>query len=151
MAAVTEKPADPNDNSPLPPAIVFHGLAHAQAALAAAEALGVPVTLLSAPGAAAYAGPGWFRAVVDKARAAHPDAEVTPVLDCGDMPGHALAALRDGVTAIRFAGATADKVAEIAEQCGARVIRERPEALDLQGVAGNPAAACRDWLEGHIA
>lgn len=42
----------------LPPAIVIHGLAHAEAALAAAAELGVPVTLLSAPAATGYARPG---------------------------------------------------------------------------------------------
>lgn len=137
--------------SSLPPAIVFHGLADAKAALAAAAALGVPVTLLSAPAAASYAGPGWFRAVVEQARAAHPEAEAAAVLDCGDRSGHALAALREGVTAIRFSGKTSDKIEDIAAQYGARVVRDRPEALDLQEVAGDPAAACRAWLEKHRA
>lgn len=137
------------DIAPLPPAIVFHGLADAKAALAAAAALGMPVTLLSAPSAASYAGPGWFRAVVAQARAAHREAEAVAVLDCGDRPGHALAALREGVTAIRFSGKTAHKIEDIAAQYGARVVRERPEALDLQDVSGDPVAACRAWLERH--
>ncbi len=135
---------------PLPPAIVVHGLAHAKAALAAAAALGVPVTLMSAKGAAGYAGPSWFRAVIEEARAAHPEAEVTAVLDCGDMPGYALAALRDGVAVIRFADDTAGKISDIAAQRGARVIAERPEALDLAAVERarrDPERACREWLE----
>jgi len=135
----------------VPPAIVIHGLAHAEAALAAAAALGVPVTLMSAPGAASYAGPGWFRAVVEQAHAAHPGVEATALLDCGDRPGHALAALREGVTAIRFSGKTADKIEDIAAQNGARVVRERPPALDLKEVAGDPLAACRDWLTKQMA
>lgn len=135
-----------------PPAIVIHGLAHATAALAAAAELGVPVTLLSAPRAAGYAGPAWFRAVIEQARAAHPDVAVTAVLDCGDMPGYALAALRDGVAAIRFSGDTADKIADIAAQYGALVFAERPEALDLATVERSRrdlGRACRDWLETH--
>jgi hypothetical protein len=112
----------------------------------------VRVTLLSATGAAGYAGPSWFRAVVDEARATHPDVEVTAVLDCGDMPGHALAALRDGVAAIRFSGDTAAKIADIAAQYGALVIAERPEALDLaesERSRRDLGRACRDWLETH--
>ncbi len=134
----------------LPPAFVIHGLAHAKAALAAAAELGVPVTLMSAKGAAGYAGPSWFRAVVDEARAAHPGVQVTAVLDCGDMPGYALAALRDGVDVIRFTGKTAARIADIAAQCSARVIAERPEALDLATIERarrDPERACREWLE----
>ncbi len=134
---------------PPPPAIVIHSLADAEAALVAASALGVSVTLISAPGAAGYAGPAWFRAVVEKARGGHPDVAATAILDCGDMPGHALAALRAGVRIVRFAGPTADKIADIARQYGAAVFAERPEALDLDGVAGDRVAACRKWLEGH--
>jgi hypothetical protein len=55
----------------LKPAVVVHGLAHAEAALAAAG-LGVAVTLISAEGAAGYAGPSWFRAVIEETRASHP-------------------------------------------------------------------------------
>ena len=140
------------DDTRLPPAIVVHGLDHAEAALAAAAELGVPVTLISAPSAAGYAGPSWFRAVVDEARAAYPAVDVTAVLDCGDMPGYALAALRDGVAAIRFSGDTAAKIADIAAQYGAQVIAERPEALDLAWVERsrrNLERACREWLETH--
>ena len=136
--------------TPLPPAIVIHGLGHAEAALAAAAELGVAVTLLSAKGAAGYAGPSWFRAVVAEARAAHPEVDATAVLDCGDMPGYALAALRDGAPVIRFSGDTADKIADIAAQYGARVIAGRPGALDLADVERarrDLIRACREWLE----
>ena len=40
--------------------VIVHSLAHAQAAVAAAQALGCPVTLVSAAGAGAYAGAPWF-------------------------------------------------------------------------------------------
>lgn len=133
-----------------PPAIVIHSLAHATAALAAAAELGVAVTLLSAPLAAGYAGPGWFRAVVEQACAAQPGVAVTAVLDCGEEPAHALAALREGVRAIRFAGDTADKIADIAGQCDALVIAGRPAALDLSAIAEpHRVAACKVWLEKH--
>lgn len=138
------------EDAPLPPAIVFHSLAQAKAALAAAGERGVTVTLLSAHSAAGYAGPGWFRSVVEQARAAHPGVEVVAVLDCGEFSGLALAALREGVAAIRFSGDTADKIADIAGQYGARVIAERPAALDLAGIerkGWDMVRACREWLE----
>lgn len=135
-----------------PPAIVFHSLAQAQAALAAASELGQPVTLISAPAAAGYAGPGWFRSVVEQAQAAHSGVDVTAVLDCGAFSGLALAALRDGVAVIRFSGDTGDKIADIADQLGAQVIAERPPALDLATVerkGWDMVRACREWLEKH--
>lgn len=149
MVNRTDTATKPED-TPLPPAIVFHGLAQAVAALMAAGELGLPVTLLSAPSAAGYAGPGWFRSVVEQARAAHPSVEATAVLDCGEFSGLALAALREGVAVIRFSGDTGDKIADIAGQLGARVITARPEALDLSGVerrGWDMVRACREWLE----
>ena len=140
------------EDTPLPPAIVFHSLAQAEAALSAGRELGVAVTLISAPSAAGYAGPGWFRSVVEQACAAHPDVDVAAVLDCGEFSGLALAALRDGVAVIRFSGDTADKIADIAGQLGARVIAGRPEALDLAGIerrGWDMVRACRKWLEKH--
>ena len=64
------------------PAIVVHDLAQATAALRAAAAAGVPVTLWSAPGAASYAGLGFLRAVFEKAGEAVPEAEHDAVIDC---------------------------------------------------------------------
>lgn len=140
------------DNSAQRSAIVFHSLAHAEAALVAADELGVALTLITAPSAAGYAGPGWFRSVVEQARAAHPDVEVKAILDCGEFPGLALAALREGVTIIRYSGDTFDKIADIAGQCGATVIAERPEALDLAVIerkGWDMVRASREWLEKH--
>ena len=47
--------------------ILFNSLDHARAAAAAARELDVPLTLRSAPGAAAYAGVGFLKAAVDQA------------------------------------------------------------------------------------
>jgi hypothetical protein len=76
------------------PAVIVHGLGDAVAALARKE----PVTLLSAPGAALYAGCGWWRALIESARAEYPDVPCIDVLDCADGTGQALAALRIGLT-----------------------------------------------------
>ena len=75
------------------PAVIVHGMADAQAALA----LGLPVTLLSAPAAAQFAGCLWWREVVAGARLRHPDTAATDILDCADASGVALGALRCGV------------------------------------------------------
>jgi fructose/tagatose bisphosphate aldolase len=128
-------------------AIVIHSLEHARTAVAVAAELGVPVTLASAPGAAAYLGPQWFAQVVAEAAASHPDVRVTGLLDCGGEPGHALAALRQGLKRIRFTGSTstAAKLSGIARRQGAELERGRLMALDL---LDNPdiEGACHRWL-----
>ena len=129
--------------------IVFHSLAHARAALAAAER-GAPVTLRSAPGAAAYAGAGYLKAIVDQAASEHADVAVTAVIDCGADAGIAMAALRAGWRTVRFSGPekVRRKLADIADQCGARLAdddAEATEALDLLD-SGDPLAACRAFL-----
>lgn len=114
-------------------AVIVHGLEDAVAALAAAAAAGCGVTLLSAPGAAGYAGFGWWRALVGAARAAVPDVPVEDVLDCGDLAGFAVEALHAGCPAVVFTGndAQAGQLAALAEACGARMLRGAPPALDL--------------------
>ncbi|HEY0205407.1 MAG TPA: hypothetical protein VGC15_14780 [Acetobacteraceae bacterium] len=112
----------------LPPAVIIHGLPHALSVLAAAR----PVTLLSAPGAACYAGCGWWRAVVTAALAAHPGAVAPDVLDCADAPGRALEALslRCGLIVLQPGPAWPD-IAARAEACGARLLAAAPPALDM--------------------
>ena len=127
----------------------MHGLADAEAALAAAAELGLPVTLVSAPSGAAAGGAGWFEAVVRRAAAAFPAVEVTAILDCGDRADLAQAALRQGLKDVCFRGPArvADRLADIAGQRDARLHRRLPPALDLFGAADR-AAACRRWLAG---
>jgi hypothetical protein len=128
-------------------AVIVHSLEHARAALAAAAELGVPVTLASAPGASAYAGPGWFQEMTALAAAEVPRAAFDAVIDCADRPGDVLLALRLGLRRVRFTGKTAvaRKLAAIAEQSGAELVTGRLRALDLRGAA-DPAGACRAWL-----
>ncbi len=92
------------------------------------------MTLLSAPDAGIYAGPGWFTALVTEARAAAPDAVCDALLDCGDRPGAALAAIRAEVEGVVFNGRSdvARRLADIAAQHNVRFVTERPAAaLDL--------------------
>ncbi len=129
------------------PAVVVHGLAQARLALRQ----GRPVCLLSAPAAGRYAGVGWWRALVDAARAeAAPDLAVDDVLDCGDAPGTAMAALRVGQRHLildprcpAFAAVTG-----AAATVGARVLDRRPRSLDLSRRHAERALAA--WLDDRF-
>ena len=129
--------------------IVFHNLEHARAALAAALEADVAVTLRSAPGAAAYAGTGYLKAIADAAAKDYPKARVTWVIDCGADAGTALGALRIGWKCLRFSGPNAlrEKLADIAAQQDATVTGEAAgeTVLDLLDDR-DPAATCRDVL-----
>jgi delta 1-pyrroline-5-carboxylate dehydrogenase len=114
--------------------IVVYTLAHAVGALRAAARAARPVMLLSAHDAGIYAGPGWFGALVEAAREAVPDARLAALLDCGDRPGAALAAIRGHIEGVIFTGRAdvARRLANIARQHGVRLVNERPAAgLDL--------------------
>ena len=127
----------------LPPAVIVHGLPHALAALAP----GRPVTLLSAPGAASYAGCGWWRAVVAAAWAGRSGAAPPDVLDCADAPGRALEALSAGCRLVVLHPCLPwDDIAGRAESRGARLLAAAPPALDL-GRRGEERRLA-DWLGG---
>ena len=116
-------------SKPLPPAVVVHGLAHARVALAE----GMPVALLSAPGAALYLGCAFWRALVARATAECPDVPAYDILDCADAAGQALAALRIGqrLLVLSLDAPGRDAVAAIASRMGALLLPARPPALDL--------------------
>jgi hypothetical protein len=116
------------------PVFVVHSLTHAAAALAAAAEADRGIVLLSAPAAALYAGPGWWRELVKSARAEVPDARCAAILDCGDDAGAAQGAIRARVEALVFTGRpeVAERLADIAAQGGIELVTERPAAtLDL--------------------
>jgi len=102
-------------------AVIIHGWADARTALAAARG---PLTLVSAPGAGGYAGAAWFAALAAQGEAAFPDVAQRWVLDCGDAPGHVLAALRAGVRSVVFTGApeARERLAAAAAACGAALL-----------------------------
>lgn len=113
------------------PAVTVHGLAQAEAALAAAGSSGV--LLLSAPGAAGFAGPAWFLALVDEAARRVPGARWAAALDCADAAGTALAAIRAGTRLLVLDGESPafPAVAAAAAEAGSVLLPERPPALDL--------------------
>ncbi len=111
--------------------MVVHGLDDARLALDIGRAGGRRIVLLSAPGAAAYLGAGYFRALLDAAAAEYPGVPFEGVLDCGDNPGWALAALRVGIKRIVLDGnpEARRRVAAIARRLGAKLVdRRRPAA-----------------------
>jgi|SRR5580658_107576 hypothetical protein len=133
-----------------PPAIVVHSLDQALAAAAAAEAMGSPLVLRSAPGAGGSAGVGWFTALVEAVADRHPALPVTFVLDCADEAGTVLGALRRGLKRLRFGGPpeVAAKLAAIAAAEGAALDEDSRPALDLLGQL-DPEAISRRWLAGE--
>ncbi len=111
------------------PAVIVRGLADARAALSP----GREVVLLSTPGAALHAGCGWWRALMELARAEFPETPAADILDCADAPGHAMAALRIGQKALVLSPACPAfaAVRGAAATLGAVVLESRPPALDL--------------------
>ena len=111
------------------PAVIVHGVADAQAAVTP----GLLVTLLSAPGAAVFAGCLWWREIIAAARTAYPRTEAIDVLDCADASGMAMGALRSGVCRlVLWPGAPGwDNVAAIAARQDGFIVPQAPAALDL--------------------
>ncbi|MSP05909.1 MAG: hypothetical protein EXR05_11915 [Acetobacteraceae bacterium] len=124
------------------PTVVVHGMAD----VALACAPGLAVTLLSAPGAAVFAGPGWWLALMRLARAQFPGVVTADWLDCADAAGLALAALRLGQRTLILDPACPAfaAVAATAAALGARVCPLRPQALDL--AERGAERRVRDWL-----
>lgn len=131
----------------MPRAIIFHSLDHARAALGAARKAGVEVCLLTAPGAARYAGTDHLKKIADLALAEFDGEAPAVLIDCGENAGSAMSALRAGWKALVFAGepGVRRKIASMADQCGARLVDRPAEALDLLDET-DPDAACRRWL-----
>ncbi len=133
----------------LRPSFTVHGAGDVAAVVDGAVALGAPVRILSAPGAAASLGPGWFsRALAAPlARARTAGIAVEAFLDCADHAGEAMAALREPVPGVIFTGApaVAQKLAAIAAAQGIALRRDRPAGHDLDGAA-DPAATVRAVL-----
>ena len=134
------------------PQIVVYALADALAALQAAAERNIDITLVSPAGAAAYGGPAWFRELVAQAGDAVPGAAFDSVLDCGSAAGHALAAIREGVSGIWFEGPDnlRSKIQDIAVKSGCAVVEiDYAGALDLNECA-DAAATCRVWLASSL-
>jgi hypothetical protein len=125
-------------------AVVVHGFDEALAALRP----GLPVALVSAEGAALFAGCLWWRAVVESARAACPATACSDWLDCADAPGRAMEALRSGCAGL-ILNPACPGFAAVAAACaahGAILLGSRPPALDLS--RSGAARHLQAWLAG---
>jgi hypothetical protein len=122
---------------------VVHSLDHARAVLVATQ--GRPVGLDSPPATPGWQGIGWWRELLRQVGDDFPDAIIDAVLDCGDAPGHVLAALRAGIRTVRV-----DAPAEVIDKLRAMgaELRGPAPALDLATVR-DVAAACRNILKPH--
>jgi len=129
--------------------IIVHDLEQATIALNAAKDCQRALTLRSAPEAAAYLSAAVFKAMIENAATAVPEADYEAALDCGDQPGLVMNALRQGIKMVRanLNDELYTKMVSIAEQAGA-IVQPYDEipVLDLRHIS-DPAAACRDWLE----
>ncbi len=127
----------------------MHTLGDAEAALNAAHAQGIAITLRSAPGAARYAGLAFLKALFDGAARACPEARHSVILDCGADATLAHRAMVMGFRRIAFSGpgAMRTKLAHIAAKCGAALAPARAPAgaLDLLD-SPDPAGACAEYL-----
>lgn len=120
------------------------------AAASAAADVRRRIVLLSPPDAAGTLGPAVFLSMAEAAQRAYPSVEIEAMLDCGQSPGFAAAALRHGHTAIRYDGPAVDAIRDIAGQIGATVHRKRPPSIDLgatEAEGHDPEEACRDWIQ----
>jgi hypothetical protein len=125
--------------------IIVHSLDHALAAFAAADAAKIPLTLTSAHGAASQSGPAWFKALIEAAMAAYPAVVATAILDCGDEPGAVMAALRLGLSRLRFGGSEILR-AKLAGM-GADFVAEPASSAQLDLLdAREPKLLCRAFL-----
>lgn len=115
---------EPENNQPaLPPAIMVHGLEQAKRACA----VGRPVTLLSAPGAALAWGCLWWHSLLVEVGHTGP-----ALLDCGAAPGRAVEALTLGVRGIVLQFCPVwDEIAAMALLRHALLRPIAPDALDL--------------------
>jgi hypothetical protein len=98
-------------------AIIVHGRRDALAALAHERPGEVEVVLVSAPGAAAYAGVGFLHALGELVGR-------DIVVDCGEDAGLALGGLRTGLRRILFRGVddVRGRLSDIAAQMSARIL-----------------------------
>lgn len=103
-------------------------IVEARQACEAAQAAGRDIELWSPPFGAGQMGPLWFQRMIALVRAEFPDTGIRAVLDCGDAPGHALAALRQGIEAIALDAPerVRRKIAAIAEAGGAELVDRPP-------------------------
>jgi hypothetical protein len=133
-------PGTPDDRSRLR-GVRVRDAAEARLALQVAARLRLPfpVPLVSAAGAAAWLGAPLFLAILAEAASAVPGALPFAVLDCGDAPGLALAALGLPLGAVILEpGPAFAAVAAAAAEAGTPLWPAAPPCLELEGRLAAP-------------
>ena len=127
--------------------VVIHEIYHARASCRAALGNGQLVSIWSAFGASSYMGPRWFFEIIRLVRSEFPNLKILGILDCGDQPGDALAAIETGVEALALTAkpATLRSVREIADQANVNLHRRPSHKLDLAKCL-DAEACCKRWF-----
>lgn len=128
--------------------VLVRSAAEMRLSAAAAAARGTALHVVSAPAAGLHAGALWWQALVAEG-AASGATVAAAVLDCADCPGRAMGALRAGLRDVLFdgTGPAAAALESLAAECGAKLWRKRPPALDL-AAERRPDEALARWLDG---
>ncbi len=127
--------------------VVIHGIYHARASCRAAFGNGQLVSIWSAFGASSYMGPRWFFEIIRLVRSEFPNLKILGILDCGDQPGDALAAIETGVEALALTAKppTLRSIREIADQANVNLHRRPSHKLDLAKCL-DAEACCKRWF-----
>jgi len=98
--------------------VLYHNTDQAKAALAAAAEYGEALTLVTAPGAARYAGPSYLATAFAEAGATYPEVRARAWIDCGEDADLVLRAIKAGWRRVVFNGQkpVANRVADICAQ-----------------------------------
>lgn len=127
--------------------VIVRGIDDARLVCRAAQAGNVPVALWSPPFGAAQMGPLWFQRIGVLIAEEFPELAVDMVLDCGDSPGHAMAALRQGIDAIALTArpAVRRKIEALGKRVGTRLVRRPTRIFDPAAIGNDPDSLHR-WL-----
>lgn len=127
------------------PYLIVHNIGHVHDAVATAQELGRPVSLISAPGAAASIGPDVFRRMIGAVLSESDADRISAIIDCADDPGQAMQAIRLGCTNIRL-DADEDVLNKLREMTAGMVLDGTPlAAYDMSSGSGDLA----QWLQGQ--
>jgi len=117
--------------------IIIQGIEHAHYACKIANNINpktnLVIELWSDKNGAASLGPAWFKGIIDIVKKDFPELKIIGVLDCGEAAGHALAALRQGISCIHTSTrpSVVIKIKMIADKVHAEVRTRRPRMLNL--------------------
>ena len=127
--------------------VVIHGIYHARASCRASLGNGQLVSIWSAFGASSYMGPRWFFEIIKLVRSEFPTLKILGILDCGDQPGDALAAIETGIEALALTAkpAALRSIREIADQANVNLHSRPSHKLDLSKCL-DAEACCKRWF-----